>query len=95
MGVPITFLEHYNPSQFEILGWARGVDEFEVFPTKRYMNAKQIDANGRQSNGGKVNTGPNLIVKKKPAGTHYTAENADGFLIQLYMRILIRKRIKK
>lgn len=27
MGVPITFLDHYNPDQFEIVGWSRHNDE--------------------------------------------------------------------
>jgi hypothetical protein len=94
MGVPITFLDKYNPEQFEIVGWARGVEEFDAYPTKRYINPMQIKADGRISNGGKVNTGPNLLLKKKPSETYYTADNADGYLVQLYMRILIRHRTK-
>ncbi|MGH8540402.1 MAG: adenine-specific methyltransferase EcoRI family protein [Stenotrophobium sp.] len=27
MGVPITFLDHYNPDQFEILGCNRDIDQ--------------------------------------------------------------------
>jgi hypothetical protein len=92
MGVPITFLDKYNPEQFEIMGWTRGVDEFDAFPSKRYVNPKQIKPDGRVSNGGKVNTGPTLLLKKKPSDTYYTADNADGYLVQLYMRILIRHR---
>ena len=34
MGVPITFLDKYNPEQFEILGINAGRDEFECRPTK-------------------------------------------------------------
>jgi len=92
MGVPITFLDKYNPDQFEILGWTRGIDEFDVYPTKRYVNAKQIKPDGTISNGGKVNTGPTLLRQKQPGQTYYTAENADGYLEQLYMRLLIRHR---
>lgn len=92
MGVPITFLGKYNPDQFEILGWTRGLDEFDAYPTKRYENAKQIKPDGSVSNGGKVNTGPNILRKKKPSETYYTADNADGYLVQQYMRILIRLR---
>lgn len=92
MGVPITFLDKYNPEQFEILGWTRGIDEFEAFPTKRYENPKQVKPDGTQVNGGKVNTGPNLLLKSPPEGTYYIADNADGFLIQRYMRIIIRRR---
>ena len=92
MGVPITFLDKYNPEQFEILGWTRGIDEFDAYPTKRYKNAKQVKPDGTESNGGKVNTGPNLLLKKKPSSTYYTADNADGYLVQLYMRIIITRK---
>lgn len=92
MGVPITFLDKYSPEQFEILGWTRGRDEFEAKPTKRYENPKQIKTDGTISNGGKVNTGPNLLRKKMPSKTYYIADNADGYLEQLYMRIIIRHR---
>ena len=92
MGVPITFLDKYSPEQFEILGWTRGAIEFEAHPTKRYVNPKQIKPNGTVSNGGKVNTGPNIIRKTKPEKTYYVADNADGYIEQLYMRILIRHR---
>jgi len=91
MGVPITFLDKLNPEQFEVLGWTRGLDEFEIFPTKRYTNAKQIKPNGVEVNGGKVNTGPNILLTKKPSGNFYISDNTDGYLIQLYMRVIIRK----
>jgi hypothetical protein len=93
MGVPITFLDKYNPDQFEIRGWTRGRDEFEVWPSKKYMKARQIKADGSQANGSKVNTGPTLLLKERPAkGTVYVADGVDGFLMQTYMRILVRRR---
>ncbi|MBL7650433.1 MAG: modification methylase, partial [Candidatus Hydrogenedentes bacterium] len=87
-----SFLDKYNPKQFDILGWTRGVDEFDAWPNKRYTNPKQIKADGTASHGGKVNTGPTLLLKKKPQNTYYTADNADGYLEQLYMRILIKRK---
>ncbi|PKN83013.1 MAG: modification methylase [Chloroflexi bacterium HGW-Chloroflexi-9] len=93
MGVPITFLDKYNPDQFEILGWTRGRNEFEAWPTKRYMNARQIKPDGTESSGGKVNTGPTLLLARRPAkGTVYVADGVDGFLMQTYMRIIVRNR---
>lgn len=91
MGVPITFLDKYNPRQFEILGWTRGRHEFDAFPTKQYMNAIQVKSDGSKSSGGKVNTGPSLLLKEKPSGTYYVADNADGYLVQLYMRVIIKR----
>jgi hypothetical protein len=96
MGVPITFLDKYNPDQFEILGWTRGRDEFEARPTKRYVNARQIKPDGTESNGGKVNTGPTLLLTQRPAkGTVYVADGVDGYLVQTYMRILVRLRASR
>ena len=94
MGVPLTFMDKYNPEQFELLGLTSGRDEFISRPTKRYENPKQY-TNGKVSNGGKVNTHANILYTKVPLGkTYYTADNADGYLVSVYDRILIRK-IKK
>lgn len=91
MGVPLTFMDKYNPEQFELLGLTSGRDEFISRPTKRYENPKQY-TNGRVSNGGKVNTHANILYSKPPAGkTYYTADNANGYLVSVYDRILIRK----
>lgn len=92
MGVPITFLDKYNPAQFEILGITAGRDEFEAIPTKRYINPKQINADGSIANGSKANTRATLTLSKKPNGIYYTADNATGFLQILYARILIRNK---
>jgi hypothetical protein len=93
MGVPITFLDKYNPDQFEILGWTRGRDEFEARPTKRYVSARQINPDGTVSNGGKVNTGAALLVAQRPAtGTAYMADGVEGYLVQPFMRIIVRNR---
>lgn len=94
MGVPITFLDKYNPEQFEILGLTTGRYEFgvEAHPTKRYVNAKQHSSNGRVTNGSKANTRATLSMIDKPEGTYYTADNADGYLKIVYARILIKKK---
>jgi len=93
MGVPITFLDKYNPDQFEILGLASGRDDFDARPTKRYVNARQLKADGAESNGGKVNTGPALVVAHRPTtGTVYKADGVIGYLVRTYMRIIVRNR---
>lgn len=91
MGVPLTFMDKYNPEQFELLGLSSGRDEFFSRPTKRYVNPRQY-TNGRVSNGGKVNTHANLLLSQPPVGkTYYMADNANGYLLSVYDRILIRK----
>lgn len=92
MGVPITFMDKYNPNQFEILGITSGRDEFEAVPIKRYVNPKQINKDGTVTNGSKANTRATLLSPKKPNGIYYTADNVEGYLSILYARILIRNK---
>ena len=92
MGVPITFLDKYNPEQFEILGITQGRDEFGTKPTKWYVNPKQINPDGTTSNGGKVNTGAQILLPHKPGGVYFVADNADGPLQRMYARILIKRK---
>lgn len=96
MGVPITFLDKYNPDQFEILGLAAGRREFSElsWPVKRYDNPVQHNLDGTTSNGSKANTGPTMLVKDNYDGIYYTADNANGKFKVIYARILIRKKQK-
>jgi len=97
MGVPITFLDKYNPEQFEIIGETSGRKDFdkEAWPTIKYENAKQHSINGRISNGSKANTRSTLRVDE-PTGTYYTADNVSYKLKSLYARILVRnKKVQK
>ena len=95
MGVPINFLDKYCPEQFEILGITLGnTVEYEM--TKIYENAVQHNKNGSTQGGSKVNTRAAICVKEIPVDTvYYTADNADGYLLSIYPRILIRKRIQE
>lgn len=92
MGVPITFLDKYNPEQFEILGITLGnTVNYEM--TNIYRNAVQHNKNGSTQGGSKVNTRAAILVKEKPNDTvYYTAEGVDGYLLSIYPRILIRRK---
>lgn len=92
MGVPITFLDKYNPDQFEILGITAGRDEFDAIPTKRYINPKQINADRTITNGSKANTRATLLLSRVPNGIYYTADNADSPFEILYARIVIKRK---
>ncbi|AWX46176.1 Site-specific DNA-methyltransferase (adenine-specific) [Flagellimonas maritima] len=92
MGVPISFLDKYNPDQFEIVGLTAGRDEFECRPTKRYINPIQHNPNGSTSNGSKANTRSTLRLENIPNAIYYTAENADGPMAIVYARILIQHK---
>ena len=92
MGVPITFLDKYNPAQFEIVGITLG-NTVEYQMTAIYENAVQHNQNGSSQGGGKVNTRAAILVKDKPIDkVYYTADNAEGYLISIYPRILIKRR---
>lgn len=95
MGVPITFLDKYNPDQFEIVGITLGnTVDYEM--TAIYENAVQHNQNGSTQSGSKVNTRAAILVKDKPTNkVYYTADNADGYLISIYPRILIKRRVNR
>lgn len=92
MGVPITFLDKYNPDQFKIVGLTSGRDEFECRPSKRYVNPKQHNPSGSISNGSKANTRATIKLEEVPAAIYYTADNADGPFSIVYARILIQRK---
>lgn len=90
MGVPVTFLDKYNPEQFEILGITK---TWFGMANKTYGEQIQIDKNGKESRVTKLNDGAVLEVQMPPEGKTYY--KVDGKIyIQTYPRILIR-RIKK
>lgn len=87
MGVPITFLDKYNPDQFDILGITK---TWFGMANKIYGEQIQIDKNGKESRVTKLNDGAVLEVQTPPRGKTYY--KVDGkFYIQTYPRILIRK----
>lgn len=92
MGVPITFMDKYSPDQFEILGITLG-NTVDYPMTKLYEGAIQHNKNGSTQGGSKVNTRAAILVDDEPSDTvYYTAENADGYLLSIYPRILIRNK---
>jgi hypothetical protein len=90
MGVPITFLDKYNPDQFEIIGitktWHGGA-------SKTYPMQIQVNKDGKESSVSKLNDGPAIKVSEPPTGQTYYRVGTDNF-IQLYQRILIRRRTR-
>ncbi|MBR0061521.1 MAG: hypothetical protein IJP68_08575, partial [Selenomonadaceae bacterium] len=79
MGVPITFLEQYNPNQFEILGCPHA----KVLPENwRGMSEKFIKLYYEQGNTGSYRVGHRLL----------SYIDANGKAKVPYARILIRRR---
>lgn len=94
MGVPITFLDKYNPEQFEIIALGNSRDNFT--PNKDYKNTYKIMKNGEKKNGNAINCVLAIETDKKPTDRiHYISDNSK-FLIAPYARIIIKnKRLQK
>ena len=86
MGVPITFLDKYNPDQFDIVALGNSRDNFT--PNKDYVNPKKIMRNGDIKNGNAINCVLAINCCMKPADIYYIADNAD-YLTAPYARVLI------
>jgi hypothetical protein len=93
MGVPITFLDKYNPEQFEIVGLGKGQEGF--VRSKIYENPKQISKKGELTGGGKINTCLAIEFKKRPVNTIYYTSDNSSYLIAPYARILIKRKRRK
>jgi len=78
MGVPITFLDKYNPDQFEILGNGQSTrDELGIEP----VGQEFVDLYYEQGNKGQISASWNNLVYR-----------IDGKVFVPYQRILIRAR---
>ena len=95
MGVPVSFLDKYDPDQFEILGATQRGCHDEVPDTKKYDDYWEVRPNGQKtgSSGGKTNENANLVGND---GKKNYFINKEGKIIQsAYQRIFIKhKRIK-
>ena len=89
IGVPITFIDKYNPEQFEIIGLGNSRDNFT--PNKDYINPKKVMKDNSKKNGNAINCVLAIESENKPEGIHYISENSK-FLIAPYARILLRNK---
>ena len=72
MGVPITFLDRFNPDQFEIVGMAkRGAGDpmlkTKVYTREDYPNYSDLNATPTlfDANGVLHNTYPRILIRRK------------------------------
>lgn len=92
MGVPITFLYKYNPDQFEIIGL--GTNRELYMPNKTYVNVQKHLVNGITKASNEINSTLAIGATEEQiqGKVYYTAENVEGYLLQPYARILIRRK---
>lgn len=88
MAVPITFLDKYNPEQFEIMGITQSWDGGA---SKIYPKQIQVGKDGRRSKVTKLNDGAAIKIDKVPDNETYYIVDGDLF-IKSYCRLLIRHR---
>lgn len=88
MGVPISFLEKYNPEQFEILSLTQ---TWSDMPTKKYPAQVLVNAAGDRKVVGALNSSTAIKVDAPPEGKPYF--EVDGsYYVSTYKRILVRHR---
>jgi hypothetical protein len=85
MGVPVTFLDKYNPDQFEILGYEKSYQ----LQTREYEIQVQVDKSGKKRT--KLNDGVAIKVDRPPTDQTYYVVDGE-YYIQQYKRIFIRRR---
>lgn len=95
MGVPITFMDKYNPEQFEIIGLLQSsTDEQAGIPNLRYYNdfkEMRQDMSFTGASGGKANGNP--VIKEKPLkGNFLYNPITKEYVHSVYARIVIRKK---
>ena len=95
-GVPITFLDKYNPEQFEIIGMLQSsTDEQAGIPNLRYYNSfreMRQDMSYTGASGGKANGNP--VIKEKPKkGNFLYNEETGEYVHSVYARIVIRCKL--
>ena len=90
MGVPITFLDKFNPDQFEIIGITKPAVDPQL-RTKIYDKQIQVDKSGKRSEVTKLNDGAVLeIIEPVNDKTYYIVD--EKYYTQCYSRILIKHR---
>jgi hypothetical protein len=88
MGVPVTFLDKYNPDQFEIISVTQS---WEKYRSKIYDKQIQVSKNGSKSLVTKLNDGAAIRVDTPPKDQTYYI--VDGkYYVKVYARILIRNK---
>jgi hypothetical protein len=92
MGVPISFLDKYNPDQFEILGSTQRGCHNQVPDTKKYDDYWEVTPDGKKtgSSGGKTNENGNLLGND--GKKNYFINNKGRIIQSTYSRIFIKNK---
>lgn len=92
MGVPITFLDKFNPDQFKLLGISKTWDVDNGLKCKMYPRQIQIGKDGKKTTDvTKLNDGPVIKHASPPPGTTYYIVDGE-FFTQGYARVFIKRK---
>lgn len=95
MGVPITFMDKYNPEQFEIIGLLQSsADEQAGIPNLRYYDdfkEMRQDMSYTGASGKKANGNP-VVAGKSAKGNFLYCESTNEYVHSVYARIVIRPK---
>jgi hypothetical protein len=89
MGVPISFLDKYNPEQFKIVGITKQWFNAGALRTKLYPKHEKTSPVSGESSCFILNAGPAMKITEIPNSTYYKV--GDEMFVQLYARVLIQK----
>ena len=91
MGVPVSFLDRYNPRQFEILGLTK---TWFGAATKTYPEQIQVGKNNERSKVTKLNDGAVLKINEPPENkTYYIVK--EKLYRQTFPRLLVKQKKKQ
>lgn len=91
MGVPLTFLNVYNPEQFEIVTLGSSPDLFKA--TKKYTGLLRYNTDGTTTKKHiACNQCLTIACDDKPATIYCRASNSDKYLVIPYKRLLVRRK---
>lgn len=91
MGVPITFLDKYNPDQFEILGLSGKVG-YGLCSNKFYDDYKEAKHDGSYTGASGKKTNGNPVLQGMPKRSHYFINKSGRTVYSLYARIFIKNK---
>ena len=95
MGVPITFLDKYNPEQFEIIGLLHSSTDGQAgIPNLRYYDdfkEMRQDMSYTGASGKKANGNP-VVAGKSAKGNFLYCESTNEYVHLIYARIVIRNK---
>lgn len=92
MGVPVSFLEKYNPLQFEVLGMITNEYNNDFKQYKLYNDYWKMDKNGKKVKGNGSDINGDAVLNRFDKNRDYYV-NRDGHEVQgLYKRIFIKHK---